>query len=528
MIVGKYTVMSRNTLTGEETVKHEQENLITDYGLNYFAEGSRTKTANASWELKDCGVWLKEFPEPSVLLEELPLKYLTGLLDSDIRTHFVYNHNTTPTSAYSDVKYDDGEVCYTEATLTYTFNQGAIVGDMHGVYLGCVDAYGPNGYINYNDGRMYPWLYNKNSGGATYIYDHAFSIFSAIKFKDAEGLNTVIPVVPVEQIFIKYTLRRYLPKYVPPRKFNFTTEAGTSHVCTIEPRYWDANYNGSYYDNYNYGDGTKRSAFSKFRTHNSETSQAVGIYTTDSSGTTATNGTGNISITTKGYTNYSYKQDVTYYLNIHYYNKPIKFIDFYNTMGSVRATFEPPLPKDNTLATTFDLGWGWGREEDLVTNFERVTVVNKDFETNLTGWTLEESSPLIHYVQSTVPSVSLRAKNKQAKISQVLDVSQTIIENRRVTCKFKLEGVSASLANITFTYLTTEDVVLATDVVNTSTTAITNIKTPQYIQRNVPVEAITAQKIKVTLNLSTNNSDSSYISVAGIDVLLNNVTAISG
>lgn len=527
MIQGKYTVMSRNTLTGEETIKHEQNNLITDYGLNYFADGSRTKTANASWELNHCGVWLKEFEEPSVLLEELPLKYLTGLLDSDIRTHFVYNHNTTPTSEYTDVTYDDGETCYVESTYTYTFSQGAIVGDMHGVYLGCANQYGPNGYINYNDGRMYPWLYGQNKSGATYIYDHAFSIFSAIKFKDEEGLNTVIPVVPVEQIFIKYTLRRYLPKYVPPRKFNFSTEAGTSHVCTIEPTYWDANYNGSYYGG-NYGDTSRRSAFSKFRTHNSESYNAVYIHSPDGSSTTAINGTSNISISHRGYTNYSYKQDASYYMNIHFYNKPIDYINFYNTMGSVRATFVPPLPKDNTLATTFVLGWGWGREEDLVTNFEDVSVVNGNFETDLSGWTLEEDSPLIRYVQRDKPSVSLRTRNKQATISQVLDVSQTIIEDRRITCKFKLEGNVANLATIGFIYLSDEDVVLATDVVNTASKPIADNRVPQFVKRVVPKEAITAQKIKLVLTLSTTNSDSAYISVSDIEVILNNVSPIIG
>ena len=520
MIEGKYTVVSKNTLTGVETIKHEQVNLITDYGLNYFGENSKTKTTNSNWELEDCGVWLEDFAEPSVLLEELPLTYLTGTLEEPFRNHFVYNYNTTPTLT-NNRTFDDGTSCYIESTMMYTFNQGALVGDMFGVYLGCSNPYGTSSHIKYNDKRVYPWYYNpKSTSGGTSIQDHAFSIFSALKFKDDSGVNTSIPVTSIEQIFIRYTLRRYLPKYVAPRVFNFETDAGTSHVCTIEPRYWDPNYNGSYYSN-------SRSAFTKFRSFNAENSSSIGVFGGGSS-TSASSGTTGFYSGNYAYVNNSYRQGTSYSMSIEFFNKPIEYIDFYNTMGSVRAVFTPPIPKDNTLSTSFQLYWGWGREEDLITNFEDISVINPNFEEDLSGWDIGIDSPLIHFIQREKPSLSLRIPNKNVTFSQTLDISDTILEDRRITCKFKLEGVTANLASITLEFLTNEDEVLSTTVLGTSNMSVGSLNSPLFVQKNIPVEAITAQKIKATFKLSTNSGAGSYISITDIEFILNNITAITG
>lgn len=521
MITGKYAVVSKNIITGEEVVKHTQDNLITDYGMNYFGDGSKTKTANQAWSLKDCGVWLKDFADPTEKLEELRLDYLTGLLQNDIRTKFVYDHNSTPVES-NNVLYDDGKVCYIETTNTYTFDQGAIVGDMYGAYIGCVDDYGTQAYINYNDQRMYPWLYSPNRTGATYIYDRVFSIFSALKFRDASGAPKVIPVEPIEQIFIKYTLRRYLPKYVAPKVFNFETEAGTTHSCKIEPTYWDNNYNGFW------SSSSYRNAFSKFKTTYADKYEGVTVYNVAGTGSSYPQNNNNMGISVQTYIPYSYKQNIVYNLGIECYNQPIAKIDFYNSMGAMRATFTPPVPKNNTLATTFTLGWGWGREEDLITNFTEIPFINSDFNTDLSDWSLSETSPLIHYTEHEKSVVSLRVKNTIETLSQTLDVSSQILENRRITVQYKTEGSFSTLFNIVLTYLDSEDSVLIQDIVSTSSDNISNINDVKFIQKDVPLLGITAQKIKVTFTLKTNNTENAFISLTDLRFLLNNVTPIKG
>ena len=521
MIVGKYTVMSRNSETGEEVVRHVQDNLITDYGMNYFGSDAKTKTANAEWSLKDCGVWLKDFPDPTIQLEELRLDYLTGLLETEIRTKFVYNYNRNPYES-GNITFDDGKVCYIETTYTYAFDQGAIVGDMYGAYIGCVDNYGTQAYINHSDPRMYPWLYAPNKVGATYIYDQVFSIFSALKFKDAEGLPKFLPVQPIEQIFINYTLRRYLPKYVPPKVFNFETEAGTSHICKIEPTYWDTDYYG-YWNTYSY-----RNAFTKFKTSYADKYQSLTLYNPAGAGVSYPHTNDYMGISAVPYIPYSYKQNIIYSLSISCYNQPISKIDFYNSMGAMRATFTPPIPKDNTLATSFTMGWGWGRQEDLITNFVPIYLTNPKFTPDLTGWTIPEITSLITYNQREQTSVSLRVKDKVESLSQVLDVSQQILEDRRVTVQYKSEGNLASLDSIELEYLTAEDVSLVKDLVDTSGNNVSDNTYTKFIQRDVPVAGITAQKIKITLTLKTTNSDNAFISVTDVRLLLNNITPIRG
>lgn len=521
MMIGKYTVVSKNTETGEESIKHEQNNLITDYGMNYFAQGSRTTTANAEWSVKDCGVWLKDFPDPSVTQVELPLDYVTGLLQNDIRTKFVFNYGNNPSES-GNITFDDGKVCYIETTYTYTFDQGAIVGDMYGAYIGCADTYGTQTYINYSDPRMYPWMYDLKRSGGTYIYDHCFSIFSALKFKDAAGLPILLSVAPIEQIFIRYTLRRYLPKYVPPKVFNFETEAGTSHKCIIEPTYWDEDYNG-YWSTY-----SSRNAFTKFKTTYADKYQSLTLYNPSGGSYSYPHNNDTISITVLPYTNYSYKQNIRYSFGINNYNQAIAKIDFFNSMGAMRATFTPPVPKNNTLATSFEMGWGWGREEDLITNFRSILFVNPNFATDLTGWVIPEVTSLINYTQNGKTAISLRTKNKTEVISQTLNLSAEILENRRVTLQYQTEGNLASLFSIKLDYLDSEGVSLATDTIDTSKEVITDINLTKYLQRDVPVAAITAQSVIVSYTLKTNNTDSAFISLTGTRMLLNNLTPIIG
>lgn len=526
MVEGHYEIYGYNPSTGEEHLKHTQNNLITDYGLNYFGSGAKTKTSNSDWNVNDCGVWLRDFPDPTTLLEELPLKYLTAPLDEDFRTHFVYNHNRDP-STVNHKRFDDGETCYIETTLRYSFDQGAIDGDMFGAYIGTADSYGSNAYIKYSDPRMYPWKFNPDSTGSTYIYDHAFSIFSALKFKNEEGESISIPVDPIEQIFINYTVRKYLPKYVAPKKFTFTTKQGTIHECKVKPRDWDSNYNGSRrsWDRYDYD--SARTAFIKFRPNYSETKRGFVVDDGDGSSDSEWNNS-SIGMSVRGYVPYSYTQEVGYSLNIHAFNKPIAHADFYNSMGSVRAYFDPPIPKDNTLATSFSMSWEWGRGEDLVLGFDKISLTNPNFSEDLTGWVDEETSNIVPFTEGDYSVASLRSSNTSGIISQEIDLSSKILENRRITIKYRAVGSKASVQSIELDYKDVDGAVLGSSTIDCSKNSISNIENTLFEKHNIPEEYFTAQTIEMKINLSTDNSEDAYISITGLEFLINDMTEIVG
>lgn len=525
MVEGRYEIYGYNPSTGEEHLKHTQNNLITDYGLNYFGSGAKTKTSNSDWNINDCGVWLRDFPEPTVLLEEFPLKYLTAPLDEDFRTHFVYNHNRSP-STVDHKRFDDGENCYIETTIRYSFDQGAISGDMFGAYIGTANSYGSSAYINYRDPRMYPWLYNPKSTGATSIYDHAFSVFSALKFKNEEGESISIPVDPIEQIFINYTVRKYLPKYAAPKKFTFTTKQGTIHECKVKPRDWDSNYNGSSRSWSSYGYDSARTAFRKFSPNYSETSSGFVVY--DGNGSSISDSNSNIWMSVRGYVPYSFTQGVGYGLNIHAFNKPIAYADFYNTMGSVRAYFDPPIPKDNTLATSFSMSWGWGREEDLVLGFDKISLTNPNFSEDLTGWSVEDPSNIVPLTENGFSVASLRTRNTSETISQEIDLSSKILENRRITIKYRAVGSRASVQSIVLDYKDVEGVVLGASTIDCSKNSISNIENTLFEKCIIPEEYFTAQTIEMKINLSTENSADAYISITGLEFLINDMSEIVG
>ena len=92
------------------------------------------------------------------------------------------------------------------------------------------------------DLRMYPWDYDSGSSEYRYVYDHVFSIFSAIQFKNEDGEPKTIPVTEIEQIFIKYTIRKYFPKYSPPKTFTITTSVGTTHDVIVRANWGDREY----------------------------------------------------------------------------------------------------------------------------------------------------------------------------------------------------------------------------------------------------------------------------------------------
>lgn len=526
MVEGRYEIYGYNPTTGEEHLKHTQKNLITDYGLNYFGSGAKTKTSNSDWNITDCGVWLRDFPEPTTLLEELPLKYLTAPLDEDFRTHFVFNHNRDP-STVSHKRFDDGENCYIETTLKYSFDQGAISGDMFGAYIGTANSYGSRAYIKYSDPRMYPWQYNPDSTSSTYIYDHAFSVFSALKFKNEEGESISIPVDPIEQIFIHYTVRKYLPKYVAPKKFTFTTKQGTVHECKVKPRDWDSNYNGSDRNWTNSGYDYARTAFRKFSPTYSETYLGFRVYNEDGSSNTEWSNS-NIGMGIKSYVPYSYTQEVWYSLNIHAFNKSIAYADFYNTMGSVRAYFDPPIPKDNTLATSFSMSWGWGREEDLVVGFDKINITNPNFSEGLAGWTVADSSEIQSFNEDEHPVASLRSRNTSETISQEIDLSSKILENRRITIKYRAKGNRASVQSIELDFKDVDNVVLGSSTIDCSGNSVSNIENTLFEKHTIPEEYFTAQTIEMKINLSTENSEDAYISVTGLEFLINDMTEIVG
>lgn len=516
MISAKYKIISLDTTTGIESLKHEQSNLITNYGMNYFANGSKTKTTKSDWSLNNCGVWLKDIENPTKLLEELPLLYATDDTSQDFRTTFIFNDDTSPT-LISNVRFDDGKECYIESTYEYKFRQGVIKGSVYGVYLGCANSYGPGAYLKDSNNKMYPWYYNPAGTDSHWVYDHIFSIFSAIKFKNEEGLETPITVEPIEQIFIRYTLRKYLPKYISPKTFEFTTDAGTSHTCKVEPRYFDTEFNGSYYSS------NERNAFTKFSGYTENYNRAIVISPTNETLGNTSN-SDRFYVSDAAYVNNSYKQSTNYTLNISGFNRPIKYMDYFNSMGSVRATFTPPIPKDNTLETYFNMSWSWGDKEDLKVDFIPLIVYNDNFETDLLGWDLDDASSLIWYEEEDTKGISLRVKNKIQNLSQTHDTSLLTLTNARITTQFKLKGNLGRLSNVKHEFLDEEGLVLATVTKATNNLAVNSFNNNLYTHVEVPVEGSLAKEIRTTFTLVTDNTDNSYITLTGIKISLSNMT----
>lgn len=69
--------------------------------------------------------------------------------------------------------------------------------------------------------RRTSWSPNDNN--YQNIYDHVYSIFSAIKLKNPDGSQKIIKVNKLDQLYIRYTLRKYMPKYVSAKSTVITT-----------------------------------------------------------------------------------------------------------------------------------------------------------------------------------------------------------------------------------------------------------------------------------------------------------------
>ena len=521
-----YEVCKKNTETGEISVVHTQKNLITDYGLNYFGNGAKTKTTNSNWTLNQCGVWLKDFADPTVELEELYIPYASGADDVDIRTKFLHNVNNNPWSPqYGVTRYDDGKECYLEQTYTYTFPHKYVVGDMYGIYLGCMNATGD--YVRYpkNSLRVYPWEYDSNSNSYIYVYDHVFSIFSAIKFKDEDGQNTTIQIEEIEQLFIKYTLRQYLPKYTSPKEYEMTTSMGTTHRVIVEPTWWDERYHNGGNDNNNY-----RGPFTGYtNNYNTLYGSELTLFYTDggSDNYNDYSSYNNYDSYIRPYEDYTYKQATSYYLDLDTANKPIERIYLNNSMGKVRLTFDPPIDKTNERKFNLTFEWGWGRTEDLYVNRGEVVVRNNNFEIDLSEWDLTENSELIYQNLNDKSSVYLSGISKTESISQVLDLTPFILENRRLTVAYESASYYGDLSSFTLEYMNELDEVIHTQDITSLSDENTEAFSKLYKHFNIPEEAYTAQKVNLKLNLETGNRDNSYIAVTNIEVLITNMTPIN-
>lgn len=521
-----YTLETRNIETGEVKVVHTQKNLITDYGLNYFGSGSKTTTANQNWTLNDCGVWLKDFPEPSIELAELKIPYRTGIETMENRTKFLHNvGNSGSSPSYGTSHYDDGQVCYMEETRTYTFPHKYLVGDMYGVYLGCFQQYGDSSYIKRDSLGTYPWLYNPKSTGHDYVYDHVFSVFSAIKFKDASGLSKSIPITEIEQLFIRYTLRRYLPKYAAPKKYSMTTSLGTSHEVTVEPRWWISNYAGTT-NSSNY--------YSPFRSYtNSRTYSELGyesVVSFEGSGTYSNYD--NVGVF--GYVKDSLKQASRFSYDLNDANGKIKHIDVSSNMGTMRVSFNPPVVKNNERKFNFVLEWTWGREEDLYINRDEIVLVNPNFETDLTGWTTQEGTLLVQNEISGKPTVYLSGTNKTEVISQELPLDSLLtLEDKRLSLTWEMASKNALIGDIMLEYKKPSEEELAPDeLVHAQTiTGIMNNSSLElskhYTHFRIPVEALGATKVEVKIKMRTNTSDP-FLALTNIQSFISNMTPVTG
>lgn len=524
MLQAKYEVWSKNTETGEELLKHTQSNLITDYGLNYFGSGSRTKTTNSDWGLNSCGIWLKEFPTPSKDLTELFVPYASGANDLDVRTKFKHNVDQGP-SLEGPVRYfDDGEIAYREETLVYPFRHKYIVGDMYGIYLGCFNSTGNQGYYLRKDLRMYPWDYDPNSSEYRYVYDHVFSIFSAIQFKNEDGEPKTIPVTDIEQIFIKYTIRKYFPKYSPPKTFKITTSVGTSHDVIVRANWGDREYISREH-NTNSRRATQR--FSPEYYDSSQTWSVITLTSSDGTSTNYTNGSGDFSYQVKPYVNNSYKQSTQYFFNLNAFNKPIKTIQAGNSMGAIVLEITPPIEKTNEKTLNFALEWGWGREEDIIVNFLNLVLKNPKFEIDLSDWNLINPDNIVRNTLDNYTTLFFSGASKTSSLSQTVELSNTSLQNKRIHFKWKQKNSGASIKGIKIEYIDADGGVLDTQILTDMKDLYYSTFTNTYSIANVSTKGLQAQSLKITYDLASNSSTSAYLAITDLEILLSNMTALS-
>ena len=519
-----YTVKSKNLETGEVETLHTQSNLITDYGLNYFGDGSKTKTSQSDWNLDSCGIWLQDFPEPTVQLEELLVPYRSGAPGLDVRTKFRHNVNNSGSSpSYSVYGFDDGLVCYSEQTRTYTFPHKYIVGDMYGIYLGCFNEYGEYDYYPQNDPRVYPWVYTPNNNSSTYISDYVFSIFSAIKFKDpVTDLPKSIPVAEIEQIFIEYTLRRYLPKYTKPKVYQMTSSMNTEHTVTVQPRWNSSSYYSPTQDVNNW-----RSPFAKFDTYyqymDVPTNQ---VHYSDGSVEDFYDHTNYFSSSVLPYKNNSYRQGCRYYYDLNAANKKIKHIMVGCNMGSMHVTFDPPIEKTIERKFNLALEWNWATGDVLQISRDPLAVSNNMFDIDLSDWILEEPTSIIRNELNTIPALYLSGVNKTNTFSQDIDLSEHILTNRRLTILWDSAKKGSSVQELILEYKDENDLVIHTQKVTDIFSEESLSFKRSYSQFMIDALAVTGQKVNVKFKLKTRAPADSFIAINNIQMYITNMTPI--
>lgn len=522
-----YTIKSRNIQTDEVETLHTQSNLITDYGLNYFGRGSRTKTTNSDWSLGNCAIWMKDFDEPNIDLEEILIPYKSGDPALDLRTKFLHNVGNSGSSPQYSVKgFDDGLTCYVEQTRTYTFPHKYIVGDMYGIYLGCFNEFGD--YTNYprNDLRVYPWVYEANNNNSTAIKDHIFSIFSAIKFKDTlTGNNKSIPVTEIEQIFIEYTLRRYLPKYTKPKMYHMTSSMNTQHTVTVQPNWNTSTYFAPVADYNNY-----RSPFNKFDTYYlySDIGVTNQVHYEDGSIENFSDYTNYFSREVLSYVNNSYKQGSRFFYDLNSANKKIKHVLVGCNMGTMRVTFDPPIEK--TLERKFNLAleWNWARGDVLQISRDPLVIFNPYFDSDLSDWTLEDVTSIIRNEVNGKSSLYLSGANKTNTFSQTIDISEHILTNRRFSVIWDSAKKRSNIENLTLEYKDENDVLLHTQIIPSSSIFSEDSSEfkRSYSHFNIDAAGINGQKVTLTFKLKVGNASDDYIAVTNIQMYITNMTPI--
>lgn len=517
MFQGFYEICTKNMETGEVSVKHTQKNIITDYGLNYFSPNARTKTSNNYWSIDHCGVWLKNFDDPNPSLEELVVPYLTGNQDDELRDKF--RHTTTMSDPhYNYTIYDDGKTYYMESTLTYTFRHKYIVGDIYGVYIGRFDSFGRGEYIYDSSPSTYPWTYDKKSSSGTHVYDHVFSIFSALKFKNNGGDNISIPVSEIEQLFIRYTVRQYFPKYARPSEGTFETEMGTTHKVTCEPIWWSDNYAGTDYS---------RTSVQKLSNNSNNHAHSVAdlYYENTKEWDRYFSHSSYFSHGLDNYTPNSLTQSSWVHFDLRSGNGTIKHADLASTMGYARLTFDPPIEKNNERKLTLRMNWRWGRF-DIDSSTQELVVKNPRFETDLSEWVLKDSSELVRNEFEGKGSIYLSGSSKIDSFSQILDLSENMMEHRRIGIFWEQKSKDAKVSSIKVEYMEETDDILTTQTFDKlSDSNAENFEKRYYLFR-VPTEAVTAQRARVIFNLSTGRDSTSFIAISNITSTITDMTPI--
>lgn len=179
-------------------------------------------------------------------------------------------------------------------------------------------------------------------------------LFSRALIKDSDGSPTTVTVLSDETLDVIYEVRVYLPSDVT----DTLTISGVTHNIVLRPEQI-SNLSSSYWDfntGFNSGLGSPNSSAGGGQTYGPGALGGILVAPGGAaiSGSSAFAGVGS-------YVNNSNERIYRNTFGLTSGNAPIYNMSFYSRIGAYKASFDPPIAKDNTKVLTIDWKITWAR-----------------------------------------------------------------------------------------------------------------------------------------------------------------------